>query len=87
MTVNPASWELPDNPLNLPRVVYPEYHVAWSESQEMFIATCDWFPGHWGGDRDVVKALDLFADYLIHVFGEDGLVARRDSINRARGYV
>jgi hypothetical protein len=79
--------ELPENPLKLPRVIYPEYHVRWSEEDGEFVATCDWFPSMSFLDRDCVRALDGLADLLLDTFGEEGLHQRMTSINRARGYV
>lgn len=70
----------------LPRAVYPEYHVRWSEEDQEFVATCDWFLGVSWLDRDCVQALDGLADLLLEEFGEEGLAARKREINRQRGY-
>jgi hypothetical protein len=65
------------------KVKYPRYTVEWCEADQMFIATCDWFPGHWAGDRDCVKALQMFTEYLHYAIGEDAIAAKRDAINTA----
>lgn len=68
------------------RVRFPRYTVEWCEADQLFIASCDWYPGHWAGDRDCVKALERFTEYLLHMFGEDGFVARRKAINEGYGH-
>ena len=68
---------------------YPSYKVEWSEGDEEFVATCDWFPSLSFLARDCVDALSGLADLILEEFGEEGLVARRqlfeDEARRVHG--
>jgi hypothetical protein len=68
------------------RVHYPKYTVEWSQADQEFVATCDWYPSMSFLARDCVRALDGLADLLLDEFGEDGLAERRLEINRERGF-
>lgn len=70
----------------LGRVHYPKYTVEWSVEDQEFVATCDWYPSLSWLERDCVLALSKLADLLLEMFGEEGLAARRDAINRERGF-
>jgi hypothetical protein len=72
-----------DGPPRVP-VRYPRYTVEWSEEDQGFVATCDWFPSMSLVDRDCVEALSRFADLLLQHFGEEGLVRQRDYLNGVR---
>lgn len=65
-------------------VQYPRYTVEWSEEDQEFVATCDWFPSMSWLDRDCVAALKGLTDMLFEHFGEEGLAAQRDYLNGLR---
>ena len=53
-----------------PRVKFPKYTVEWSEEDQGFVATCDWFPSMSWIEPDCVEALSKYADMLLEHFGE-----------------
>lgn len=69
------------------RVYYPKYQVEWSQEDQGFVATCDWYPSMSWIERDCVLALSKLADLLLDTFGDEGLYDRCREINRQRGYL
>lgn len=62
-------------------VRFPKYTVEWSEEDQEFVATCDWFPSLSWLDRDCVRALEGLTNLLIESVGEEELAARRAQLN------
>lgn len=60
---------------------FPKYTVEWSERDQAFVATNDWFPQVTGRDRDCVRALERCADNLMEVIGEDELYRYQQWLN------
>ena len=67
-----------------PQVRFPKYTVEWSEEDQGFVATCDWFPSMSWIEPDCVMALSKFADMLLEEFGEEGFALQRDYMNAER---